>query len=216
MQTGDNNIVYVSFVVRYRKADAFASRYRLAEPVKTLRDAAQAAVREVVGQMTIDSVIAEGRGDIEPAAEESLQAILDGYGSGLLIDGVELQEVQPPTEVRASFDDVIAAAQDGSRSVNQAEGYRNEVLPDARAEANELSEQAAGYREAKIAQADGDTQRFLALAREYAKAPEVTRKRLYLETMETVLPDVQKVIIESGAAQLLPYLPLTGGRGEPR
>ena len=218
MQTSDNNIVQLSFVVQYRVQDAFASRYRVADPTSTLRDAAQAAMREVVGRMTIDGVLSERRGDVGFDSKRILQEILDSYDAGLQIQAVQLQEVQPPEPVRAAFDDVIAAAQDASRAVNEAEGYRNELMPGARAEAAELVEAAAGYRVAKIAEAEGEATRFTAIVVEYRKAPEVTRKRLFLETMETILPDVEKVIIEPGTASVLPYLPLgrDGSRGGTR
>jgi membrane protease subunit HflK len=211
MQTSDNNIVQLGFVVQYRIQDAFASRYRVADPIATLRDAAQAAVREVVGGMTIDGVLSERRGDVEADSQVLLQDLLDRYEAGIFVTGVELQEVQPPEPVAAAFDDVVAAAQDANRAVNEAEGYRNELLPRARAEAAELEEGAHGYRDAKIAESEGEAGRFAAIAAEHRKAPEVTERRLYLETMETVLPPVEKVIIEPGTAQVLPYLPL-GGR----
>lgn len=213
MQTGDNNSVRLSFVVRYQIKDAFAARYSLQNSVAALRDAAQAAVREVVGRLTIEEVISQGRSAVEADSEEILQRILDSYGAGLLIDGVELQEVQPPAEVRASFDDVIAAAQDASRAVNEAQGYENELVPRARAEAQELIERANAYQESRVADATGEAERFKAIVAEYRKAPEVTQKRLYLETLEAILPAVEKVIIEPGTATVLPYLPL--GRGAP-
>jgi membrane protease subunit HflK len=210
MQTSDNNIVHLGFVVQYRTKDAFQARYRVARPRETLRDAAQAAVREVVGRTTIDGVLSDKRGEVEVEAFELLQRILDRYESGLLVVGLQLQEVQPPADVRAAFDDVLAASQDRSRLINEAQGFANEVVPDARAQASEIVASAAGYREAKVAEARGEAQRFLALLEEYRRAPEVTKRRLYLETMETVLPDVEKIIIEPGT-NLLPYLPL--GRG---
>ena len=129
---------------------------------------------------------------------------------------VELQQVQPPEAVRAAFDDVIAAAQDANLAINQARGYENEILPRSRAEAVELKEAAIAYRDAKIAESQGEAQRFDALVAEYHAAPVVTKKRLYLETMEVVLPEVEKIIIEPGAASILPHLPLAGGsRGAP-
>jgi membrane protease subunit HflK len=212
MQTSDNNIVYLGFVVQYRIKDAFQARYRVARPRETLRDAAQAAVREVVGRTTIDGVLSDKRGDVEVESLQILQAILDGYQSGLVATGLQLQEVQPPNEVRDAFDDVLAASQDRSRLINEAQGYANEVVPRARAEASEVLAQAAAYREAKVAEARGVSQRFTALLAEYRRAPEVTKRRLYLETMEEVLPRVEKVIIEPGT-QLLPYLPI--GRPPP-
>ena len=212
MQTGDSNIVHISFVVTYFIKDAYQSRYSLANPIAALRDAAQAALREVVGRRDIDDVILLGGGELGVQARIQLQAVLDSYQSGISVERVALQEVQPPEAVRAAFEDVIAASQDGSRLVNEAEGYRNEVVPKARAEAVELVESATAYRATVIALSTGAATRFTALATEYRKAPEVTRKRLYLETMEAILPGVEKVIIEPGTTNVLPYLPL-GSRG---
>jgi membrane protease subunit HflK len=214
MQTADNNIVDLGFVVQYRVSDAFESRYRVAELEATLRDAAQAAVRQVVGTMTIDGVITEQRGEVQIESQRILQDVVDSYAMGIEIMELELQQVQPPEEVREAFDDVKAAAQDALLLINQAKGYRNEVLPKARAQAAELSESAIGYRDSKIAEARGEAGRFVALLAVYQLAPEVTRKRLYLETMESVLPDVEKVIIEPGASGVMPFLPLmtSGGR----
>jgi len=212
MQTSDNNIVQVEFMVQYKVGKAFESRYRVSDLDEILRDSAQAAMREVIGRNTIDDVLT-GPGAIGQVAAELLQEILDGYDSGLWIASVELQNVQPPESVRDAFDDVIAANQDRNRKVNEAQGYANEVVPRARAEASELVQGAIGYRDAKIAEAKGEAQRFLAILAEYEKAPEITRKRLYLETMEEVLPDVEKVLIEPGTASVLPYLPLGAAKG---
>jgi membrane protease subunit HflK len=202
----------LSFAVQYKIKDAFAARYRVKQPVPVLRDAAQAAIREVIGTMTIDGVLSEQRGEVKLETQAKLQEILDSYDSGLEIRDVQLQEVQPPAEVRAAFDDVIGATQDASRAVNEAEGYQNEVIPHARAEAAEIQASAEAYRASKVAEATGASVRFTAIAAEYRKAPDVTRRRLYLETMESILADVDKVIIESGTTQVLPYLPL--GRGQ--
>ncbi len=208
MQTSDNNIARVPFAMQFVIKDAFAARYRIAEPKAVVRDAAQAVMREVVGRMTVDGVLRERREQVTADAARLLQDILDNYGAGIAIDSVQLQDVRPPAAVRAAFDDVVSATQDASRVVNEAEGYRNELIPKARAEAAELVAAASGYRDAKIAEATGEAERFKAIAAEYRKAPEVTRKRLYLETMESVLPDVDKVIIEPGTTNVLPYLPL--------
>ncbi len=207
MQTRDNNIVYLGFVVQYRIGDPVNARFRVAERRDILRDAAQAAVREVVGRTSIDGVLSEGRGAVEDETQELLQQLLDGYEAGIEVTSVQLQEVQPPPLVRHAFDDVIAAAQDRDRQIQEARGYENEVVPRARAEAAELEAEASGYREAKVAEARGEAARFEALLVEYQRAPEVTRQRLYLEAMEEVLPRVQKLIIEPGTATLLPYLP---------
>jgi membrane protease subunit HflK len=212
MQTSDNNIVRVPFSVQYAVKDAFAYRFRIVDPVSVARDAAQAAMREAVGRMTVDGVLRERREALASEVRLLLQDILDGYDSGVEIQGVQLGDVQVPAPVRAAFDDVVAATQDANRLVNEAEGYQNQIIPQARAQATELKEEAYGYRDAKIALASGEAQRFTALAAENRKAPAVTQKRLYLETMEKVLPSVETVIIEPGTANVLPYLPL--GRRE--
>jgi len=208
MQTSDNNIVHVSFSVQYQISDPYAALYKVADLSSLVRSASAAAMREVVGRMTVDGVLRERRAALTADVATLLQNVLNEYEAGIEIQAVELQDVQPPEEVRAAFDDVVAANQDANRVVNEAEGYRNEVLPRARAEAIELTESAAGYREAKVAAATGEAGRFTALVAEYRKAPEVTRKRLYLEAMEEVLPEVEKVIIEPGTTSVLPYLPL--------
>ena len=207
MQTSDANIVHLSFVVQYRIKDAFQARYRIADPRPVLRDAAQAAVRGVVGRNTIDDVLSEKRGIVETETQEALQETLDHYESGLSVLGIELQDVQPPGPVRAAFDDVLGAVQDRNRAVNEAQGYANEVLPKSRAQSVELIESARGYRDARIAEATGQASRFRAIATEYQKAPEVVRTRLFLETMEDVLPSARTVIVEPGTA-VMPYLPL--------
>src|SRR5215471_1092244 len=215
MQTSDNNIVRVSFTVQYTVKDPFEAEFQLEDPSGVVRDASQAAMREVVGRTSVDGVLREKKALVTAEAARRLQEILDSYGAGLDVVQVQLQGVQPPAEVRAAFDDVVTANQDASRLVNEAEGHRNEVVPKARAEAAEVLAQAQAYREAKVAEATGAASRFRAIAVEYRKAPEVTRERLYLETMEQVLPRVDKVIVEPGAASLVPYLPLGRGR-EPR
>lgn len=207
MQTSDANIALVGFVVQYRIKDAFQSRYRIANPRAVLRDAAEASVRRAVGRNTIDAVLTEKRGIIESEAREELQERLDLYESGLEVLGVELLDVQPPTEVRAAFDDVQGANQDRNRTVNEAQAYANEVLPRARAEAVEAVEGARGYRDARIAEATGEAERFRAIAAEYARAPEVVRTRLFLETMEKVLPQAKTYIVQPGSP-VLPFLPL--------
>jgi membrane protease subunit HflK len=207
MQTSDNNIVHLSFMVQYRVKDAFQARYRIARPREVLRDAAQASVRGVVGRNTIDDVLTRKRGIVQSESRDDLQATLDLYQAGLEVLSVELQDVQPPEPVRAAFDDVLSSIQDRDRTVNDAKGYANEVLPKARARSIELVEAARGYKESKVALATGEASRFRALATEYEKAPEVVRTRLFLETMEAVLPDAHVVIVQPGSA-VVPYLPL--------
>ncbi|HKE11165.1 MAG TPA: FtsH protease activity modulator HflK [Myxococcota bacterium] len=216
MQTGDNNIVNLSFVVRYMVKDAFQSRYRVAEPRQTLRDAAQAAVREVVGHTPIDAVLSLKGEQIKAESGQILQRTLDAYESGLLVNGIEIQDAKAPSSVIAAFNEVLAAAQDRSRLVNEAQGYANEVLPKAHAQEAEQREQARGYRESKVAEATGAAERFRALDSEYRKAPDVTRRRLYLETMETVLPQVETVVVDPSTAHVLPYLPIGAAKPAPQ
>jgi membrane protease subunit HflK len=213
MQTSDNNIVRVSFTVQYRIGDPFEARYRIADLPAIVRSASAAAMREGVGRMTVDGVLREQRDALTSEVLVTLQATFDRYSEGMIVvDAVELQDVQAPSAVRAAFDDVVAAIQDASRHMNEAEGYRNQVIPNARAEAIELIETANGYRDARIAEAAGEAARFTAVNAEYRKSPDVTRKRNYLETMESVLPGVEKVIVKPG--QVVPYLPLDRVRGE--
>jgi membrane protease subunit HflK len=216
MQTGDNNIVLVEFVVQYRVGDPFRNRYRVTESQALLEEAAQAAMREVVGRNTIDGVLSERKGIVASEAAERLQQLLDSYEAGITITDIELQDAQAPDAVRQAFSDVIAANQDRNRAVNEAEAHANEVVPRARGEASELLASAQAYRDEKIAVATGEANRFVALLTEYEKAPAITRKRLYLETMEQVLPETEKLIVEPGTATVLPYLPLGPGVQRPR
>ncbi len=217
MQTSDNNIVQVNFAVQYRIKDVFVARYRLADPDSVVRDAAQAAMREVVGRETVNGVLLERRDAVTAEVQALMEDLLDSYDAGIQIKDVQLLDVRAPAEVQAAFDDVVAANQDAKRLVNEAEAHRNELIPRARAQRSELVAGAQAYRASKIAEAVGAARRFTAIVKEYHKAPEVTRRRLYLETMESVLPDVEKIVIEPGTTQILPYLPL-GNRtaGEPK
>jgi membrane protease subunit HflK len=214
MQTGDNNIVLVEFVVQYRIGDPFRNRYRVAQSEILLEKAAQAAMREVVGRNTIDGVLSGRKDLIASEAEDLLQTLLDRYEAGIVVADLELQDAQAPAPVRQAFSDVIGANQDRNRAVNEAEAYANEVVPRARGEASSLVASAQGYRDAKIADATGEASRFLARTPEYQKAPAITRKRLYLETMEAVLPDTEKLIVEPGTASVLPYLPIGPAAGK--
>ncbi len=206
MQTGDNNIVLVEFVVQYRIGNPFEQLYRVAEADALLVEAAQAAMREVVGRHTIDA-LRERKVPADAEAEALLQQLLDGYAAGIVIENVGLQKSEPPLAVQKAFADVNAASQDRDRQVSEAQAYANERLPKARAEASELRAGAQGYQEARVAEASGEAQRFRSIVAEYHKAPEITRKRMYLEMMEAVLPEAQKLIVAPGTASVLPYLP---------
>jgi membrane protease subunit HflK len=173
-------------------------------------------MREVVSTQPVDGVLTGSRGPIESEARLRLQQVLDRYGTGVRIQSVELQEVQAPEAVRAAFRDVLAAEQDRERTSLEAKGYRDALVPEARGDKEALINQARGYREQRILRAQGEADRFNQLLVEYRRAPEVTRDRLYIETIEEIFPSMEKVIIENGATEnLLPYLPL-GRKGVQR
>jgi len=209
MLTRDGAIVELDFVVQYRINDPVAYLFNVLDPNETLRHSAESAMREVVGHRTIDDALTEGRMEIQTAAHELLQQTLDTYDSGLQVTTVKLQDVVPPGPVQDAFKDVINAEQDLQRMINEAEGFANDILPKARGMAAQMINEAEGYAEARLKEAEGETQRFTLLRKEYAKAPEVTRKRLYLETLEAILPSVEKYIVDSDSAGgVLPLLQL--------
>jgi membrane protease subunit HflK len=218
IQTADSNIVNLGFVLKYNVGDAFSYLYSIAEPEQTLYDATQAAVREVVGQMSIDEVLTLKRAEIQREARAIVRQILVSYFAGtdgdaaLEVKSIELQVVQAPAQVQQAFSDVVAAEQDQDRAISEARGDAKVILEQASAEAAELEQRALGYQKSKILEAGGEAQRFEALLVEYQRAPGVTRRRLYLETMEQVLPKVDKMLIEPGTVNTLPFLPLPTGR----
>ena len=202
MLTGDENIVSSSLIVQFRIKDAAAYLFNVPFPEATLHDLSQSVERQVVGDRPIDHVLITGKTEIQVDIQSRLQELADLYGLGLHIVTVKLQSVQPPQEVAAAFKDVATAKEDKSRIINLARGYANEEIPKARGEAARLMREAEGYRKTRTAQAQGDVARFLALAEEFAKAPEVTRQRLYLETMQMVLPRVRKTILDKDSGVL--------------
>jgi membrane protease subunit HflK len=213
MLTGDENIVKLEFIVQYKvRPDAegtSAFLFNIRDPQGTLRAIAEAAMREVIGRTNIDGALTEGKEEIQVAAQKELQRVLDHYAAGIEVVTVQLQDVDPPDQVSEAFKDVISAQQDKERLINEAYGYANDAVPKARGEAAQLVNEAEGHREGTVREASGAAQRFVALQTEYAKAPEVTRRRLYLETMEAILPQVDKIVLDEAAArQVVPYLPL--------
>jgi modulator of FtsH protease HflK len=213
MLTGDENIIKAQFIVQYRVKPgpdaAINFLFNVRDPRETVRAAAEAAIRQVIGSNDIDDALTEQRERTQQQTREVLQDILDQYDVGLEIVAVQLQDVEPPDQVSDAFKDVISAEQDKERLVNEARGYSNDVIPKARGQAAQLLNEAEGYRLARIQEATGAGERFIALHDEYSKAPDVTRLRLYLETMEQVLPQVNKVLIDDVAGrQTVPYLPL--------
>jgi membrane protease subunit HflK len=210
MLTSDENLVVVDFVVQYRIGDLrdYLLNFRPDEREAVLRDAARSVVRAAVAQNPIDQVLT-ARGLIQDTARLQLQAALDGYRAGVRVENIQLQDVEAPEAVREAFADVASAQQDRERAVLEAQGYADKVVPEARGKSEEAINLAHAYHERRILEAQGETEGFRAVLGEYKKAPDVTRQRLYLETLETILPKMDKVILEKGATdKLLPYLPL--------
>lgn len=215
MLTGDENIVDVQFIVQFLVENAQDYLFNVANQDKTVKDAAEAAMREVIGYNKIDAALTSDKLAIQNDTRNLLQRILDSYHSGIKIVAVQLQDVHPPKQVVDAFKDVASAKEDKSRFINEAEAYENDLIPRTRGEVAAITNEAKAYKETKIRQAQGESARFLSVLEEYRKAKDVTKKRLYLETMEEILsrPEVQKTIISSESSQrIFPYLPL----GQPR
>jgi len=210
MLTEDENIVEIKFVVQYRLNDARAWLFESRDPAGAVVQAAETAVREVVGKMQMDTALAEERDQIAPRVRTLMQTILDRYKVGVEVVSIQLQEggVRPPEQVQAAFDDVLKAGQERERAKNEAQAYANDVVPRAIGSASRLMEEASAYKERIVAQAQGDAQRFEAILAEYQKAPQVTRERLYLESMEQIYGNVTKILVESRQGSNLLYLPL--------
>jgi modulator of FtsH protease HflK len=207
--TGDENIVDIHFVVFWRIKDAQKYLFNIQNPEITVKDVAESAMRDVVGQSNIQPILTEARQKTEQAVQKLMQDVLDRYGAGISVDQVQLQKVDPPDQVIDAFRDVQAARADQERLQNEAGSYANRVVPEARGEAERILQAARAYREQTVAEATGQTARFLKVYDEYKKAPEVTRKRMYLETMERVLGGADKIIIDSKGGQgVVPFLPL--------
>jgi len=201
MLTGDENIVDAEMIVQYKIKDPVKYLFNIVEPELTVREAAEASLRTVVGRNKIDETLTTGKFTIQEETKEQVQSILDKYESGIHIVAVQLQDVSPPKEVIGAFKDVASAKEDKNRMINQAEGYRNDVIPKARGEAEAMIRDAEGFKESRIKRAEGDATKFTTILKEYKKAKSITEKRLYLETMEKVLPGIDKIIIpdkESG------------------
>jgi membrane protease subunit HflK len=213
MLTGDNNIVELDFIVQYKvKSGASGPTdylFNVADQQQAVRDAAEATMREVIGASKIDDALTEGKERIQVDAQRLMQAILDQYQAGIELTTVKLQDVDPPDAVSDAFKDVINAEQDKERLINEARGYSNDIVPKARGQAAQLINEAEAYRETEVREAEGSAQRFIAVYKEYEKAKTVTKRRLYLETMEKILPGLHKVILGEGVGQqIVPYLPL--------
>jgi modulator of FtsH protease HflK len=208
MLTADENIVSVDLRVQFRRTDPRAFLFNVRSPEETLGEVTETAIREVVGRSNLDFVLTEGRAEVASRAREIVQATLDSYGAGIEITSVNLEDANFPSQVEAAVQDAIKAREDRERLALEAEAYANDVVPRARGNAARLVESAEAYREQVIAEADGETDRFLALLGEYRRAPEVTRQRLYLETIEQVLGGANKVLLDAKGSGTLLYLPI--------
>jgi len=217
MVTGDLNAALVEWVVQYRIEDPRQYLFDVRNPGETLRDLSEAAMREVIGDRTVDELITIGRQDIEIEALARMQDLSKRYQLGIRVDQVQLKNVNPPSQVQASFNEVNKAQQDRENAINIANGDYNKAVPKAKGEADQTIRGAEGYRFKRVNEAEGDVAAFSAVLQQYVKAPEITRTRLYLETMSENLPQMgQKIILDESLRQLLPILPLSTKPGEGR
>ena len=208
MLTDDENIIDLQFAVQYILKDPKEFLFVNRSPEDTVRQVAETAMREIVGKNKMDFVLYEGRADIAARAKTLMQQILDRYKTGISVSQVTLQNIQPPEQVQAAFDDAVKAGQDRERVKNEAEAYSNDVVPRARGLASRLKEEAQGYKQSVIANAEGEASRFAQIFTEYQKAPQVTRQRMYLDTMQTVMNNTSKVVVDQKGGNSLLYLPL--------
>ena len=198
MLTRDQNIIDVDFSVQWRISNAGEFLFNIREPQSTIKLAAESAMREVIGQTDIQPALTDAKEEVAFRVRETLQRTLDEYQAGVLITAVNMQDVQPPSEVADAFEDVQRARQDLDRLRNQAEAYRNRIIPEARGEAQRIIQEAEAYRERVINEAEGEAQRFIQVYDAYSLSPEVTRQRLYIETVQKVLQETGKIIVEEG------------------
>lgn len=208
MLTADENIVDLQFAVQYRIKDAADFLFQVQDPVTTMRQVIESAVREIVGRSKMDFVITEGRDAVAAEVERLAQEILDRYRAGLVILSVNMQNAQPPAQVQDAFIDAIKAREDQERIINEARAFQSDIVPKSRGEADAIRERSEAYRQRVIAQAEGEGARFTQVLREYRKAPAVTRERLYLETVENVMQNASKIMVDVKGGNNLLYLPL--------
>ncbi len=209
MLTKAENIVNLSFIVQYKIKNAMDYLFNVTNQEKTVKDAAEAAMREIVGTNEIDDILTTGKFKIQQDTKGVLQAILDSYEAGIHVVAVQLQDVHPPEQVMAAFKDVASAKEDKAKMINEAHGYRNEILPKAKGKAAQIVNDAIAYKESKIIRAEGDTSRFLQILNEYKHAEDITKKRLYIEMMEEILPGINKIVIDGSLGEnVLPHLSL--------
>lgn len=210
MVTGDLNSALVEWVVQYRIADPTEFLFQVREPGQTLRDLSEACMREVIGDRTVDEVITVGRQDIEITALKRMQELVKLYNLGIRVDQVQLKNVNPPRQVESSFNEVNKAQQDRENMINIANGEYNKIIPKAKGEAEQTIQTAEGYRFKRVNEAEGDAAAFTSVLEQYVKAPEITRTRIYFETMAEAIPQMgPKIIVDESLRQFLPVLPLS-------
>ncbi|HEX9396235.1 MAG TPA: FtsH protease activity modulator HflK [Burkholderiales bacterium] len=208
MLTDDENIVDLQFAVQYTVKDAKDFIFNVRRPDESAMQIAETAMREVIGKSKMDGILYENREEIAIKARQVMQSIHDRYATGIAVSTVTIQAAQPPEQVQAAFDDAVKAGQDRERQVNEGQAYANDVIPKARGAASRLKEESEGYRSRVIATAEGDASRFRQVLTEYAKAPAVTRERIYIETMQQILSSTNKIMMDYRGAGNLLYLPL--------
>ncbi len=213
MLTGDQNIVDIDLVVQFDIKDAKDYLFNVRDQEAVVRNAAETVIRGIVGSKQIDEALTTGKEEINTLVEVQIQLLLDKYQSGVRILSTQLQDVHPPAQVASAFNDVVSAREDKERLINEAQGYRFAIIPEARGKAARIVREAEAYREQTVKKSEGDASRFLAQYEEYKKAPDITRKRIYLETMEEIYPNVQKFVMGSKGSGVLPILPL--GQNQP-
>lgn len=209
MLTGDENIIDIHFVVFWRINDAAHFQFKIADPIRTVEKVAESAMREIIGRTPIQSALTEGRAEIELQTKDLMQRILDEYEAGVVINNVQLLRVDPPQTVVDAFNDVQRARTDKERMRNEAETYRNDIVPRARGDAQKLIQDATAYKEAVTSKADGEAERFLSVYRAYTQAKDVTQKRIYIETMQDIMKKSRKILVgDDKGVPVLPYMQL--------
>ncbi len=208
MLTGDENLVSVEIQVQYRISDVNNFLFKVVDPEKSLKQAAESALRQAVGHNKLDFIITSGRAEIEEQTRKQIVSTLDGYNAGLYVAAVTLKEAKAPEQVKAAFDDVTKAREDKERFIHEAESYYNKIVPEARGQAQQMLQEADAYKQEAINAALGDTQRFSMILPEYKKAPKVTKTRLYLDALEQVFSNSSKVLVDVNSGNNLIYLPL--------
>ena len=213
MLTGDENIVDIDMIVQFKIKDPAKYLFQVRDVYRTIRKVSEATLRQIVGKHKIDKVLTDGKFEVQNQILESLQETMNSYEAGVVIVAVQLQDVHPPAQVLDAFKDVASALEDKNRFINQAQGYQNDIIPKTRGRAEEIIRQSESFNRERILRAEGDVQRFLAVLEEYRKSPDVTKRRMYIETMEKIMPGLKKYIAKlDGNNNLMPLLDMRSGK----